>query len=178
MTPPRVVLDACVLYPPLLRTVLAGVAKAGLIHPIWSRRILDEWLIATARKAPERLAAAEADRAALVTNHPEAMVEPAEDLSIPQNLPDPADAHVIAAAEMAGAGIILTFNLGDFPKRLLASLGIEARHPDNLLWQLWSEDPDAMEAVLTTALPTLTPSERRGPLKRARLPRLGKAQIP
>jgi len=43
----RVVLDACVLYPPVLREILLGAASAGLYDPLWSERILEEWARAT-----------------------------------------------------------------------------------------------------------------------------------
>ncbi|MEL6217831.1 MAG: PIN domain-containing protein [Pseudomonadota bacterium] len=172
----RVFLDACVLYPPLLRRLVLAAAAEGLFDPLWSARVLDEWLIATARKAPDQLAEAEADRALLAARFPEALCPAAPDLEATLSLPDPADAHVLAAAAEARANLLLTLNLRDFPRRTLAAHGIEARHPDSLLWELWSDAPAPMETVLATALPGLDPPSRRGPLKRARLSRLGKAQ--
>ena len=46
----RAVLDACVLYPTVLREILADAAGAGLYMPVWSARILDEWRHAAARQ--------------------------------------------------------------------------------------------------------------------------------
>ncbi|MEY3307771.1 MAG: hypothetical protein RLZZ413_1809, partial [Pseudomonadota bacterium] len=43
----KIVLDACVLYPTVLREILIGVARAGLYTPLWSDRILEEWARAT-----------------------------------------------------------------------------------------------------------------------------------
>jgi hypothetical protein len=48
-------------------------------------------------------------------------------------LPDPADRHVLAAAIRAGAQIIVTFNLKDFPDDALAAYGIETKHPDDFV---------------------------------------------
>ncbi len=171
----RVFLDACVLYPPLLRGLVLGAADEALIAPLWSLRVLDEWVLAIARKAPGALAEAEAARAALAAR-PGATVPSAPDLEAAFALPDPADAHVAAAAAAAGADTLLTLNLRDFPARALAPHGLAARHPDGALWELWSRAPEAMGRVLADALPGLDPAARRVPLKRARLSRFGKAQ--
>ncbi|MEM9146366.1 MAG: PIN domain-containing protein [Pseudomonadota bacterium] len=172
----RVFIDTCALYPPLLRSLMLATTEAGLVRPLWSTRVLDEWVIATARKAPDRLAEAETDRARLAAAYPEALCPADPALEAQLSLPDPADAHVLAAAAAADADLLVTLNLRDFPRMTLAGLGLEARHPDSLLWELWSAHPAAMERVLAAALPGLAPPDRRGPLKRARLSRLGKAQ--
>jgi hypothetical protein len=44
-------------------------------------------------------------------------------------LPDAGDRYVLAAAIEAGASILLTFNLADFPSASLAPHGIAARRP-------------------------------------------------
>lgn len=48
-------------------------------------------------------------------------------------LPDPNDRHVLAAAIHAGASVIVTANLADFPADRLASYGINAQHPDDFI---------------------------------------------
>ena len=48
----RAVLDACVLFPPVLRDILLGMAEAGLYEPKWSERILEEWARATVKLGP------------------------------------------------------------------------------------------------------------------------------
>ena len=45
-------------------------------------------------------------------------------------LPDPKDAHVVAAALKTQAAMIVTENLEDFPEDLLAPLNIEAKSAD------------------------------------------------
>ena len=63
-------------------------------------------------------------------------------------LPDPDDRHVLAAAIHAGAEVIVTFNLADFPASVLAGHGIEGRHPDAFCCGLLDTAHDAvLEAV-------------------------------
>ena len=174
-----VFLDACVLYPPLLRQLLLETAAAGLYRPAWTARVIEEWRRAVARKeGPQALAAMETAAARMARAFPAAAgaaPSPEAEAALAEGLPDPADAHVIAAAEAAGAGTILTFNLGDFPRRRLAGLGLVARHPDGFLWELHGHDPAPIAAALAGALGPRPPGDLRRALKRARLARLGKA---
>ncbi|KUO61626.1 MAG: hypothetical protein APF80_11065 [Alphaproteobacteria bacterium BRH_c36] len=48
-------------------------------------------------------------------------------------LPDANDHHVLAAAIVARADVIVTFNLKHFPGQYLEKFGIEAQHPDEFL---------------------------------------------
>jgi hypothetical protein len=174
----RAFLDACVLYPPLVRALLVGAAEAGLFVPLWSARVLDEWRIAVASKlGMDAETQAITAQAAMTARFPQARVEPGPAAEASLRLPDPADAHVLAAAVSGRAGVLVTFNLRDFPRRALASHGIEARHPDGFLWELWSLSPDRMGQVVVRALAGagIEPGRTRAALKRAKLPRLGKA---
>ena len=49
----RIVIDACVLYPTVMREVVLGAAEAGLFAPRWSARILEEWARAARKIGPE-----------------------------------------------------------------------------------------------------------------------------
>ena len=173
---PTVFLDACVLYPDLVRGILLGVAERGMFRPRWSLRVLDEWQIATARQqgtdAEDRVAGV---RTRMTRTFPGAEVTPDPGLEARILLPDPSDVHVAAAA--MGSDFLLTFNTRDFPRGTLAGLGLEARHPDSFLWELWSGEPDAVRAAMEPAFAALgiVPEGWRGALKRARLSRLGKA---
>ena len=175
---PRAFLDACVLYPSLVRGLLVGAAEAGLFAPLWSARVFEEWRIAVAAKqgiAAEDLAvAAQAEMAA---RFPSGRVEAAGEDEAAIWLPDPADAHVLAAAAAGGAQTLVTFNRRDFPRQALAARGIEARHPDGLLWELWSVAPDRIGPIVDRALAGagVGPERARAALKKAKLPRLGKA---
>ena len=64
---------------------------------------------------------------------------------IPQLLlPDPDDRHVLASAIHGGAGLVITFNLGDFPRSALDHYQIEAIHPDEFIARLFDEHEDSV----------------------------------
>ena len=174
----RVVLDACVLFPTVLREVLIGVAEAGLLQPVWSPRILGEWTRAAARLGPEQARIAAVEAALLGDRWPGASIE-AQGGAEGLDLPDPADRHVVEAALAAGAAVIVTLNLRDFPRPAMAAAGLAARHPDSVLTEFWAEHPDAVAGAVARvhdkALALGGDMTLRAMLKRANLPRLGKA---
>lgn len=171
------VLDACVLYPTVLREILADVAGQGLYRPVWTPRIIAEWIHAADRLGAEGGSVARAEAALLQIRFPQAGIEADEKIAIGLNLPDPADAHVIAAAMVSGAPQIVTANLRDFPRHALP--GIEAIHPDAFLTALWASDPDPVESAVASAHKKASDlgigMEVKPLLKRARLPRLARA---
>ena len=65
MSGPRILIDACVLYPTVMREVVLGVAKVGVFEPIWSARLLEEWARAAIKLGPEGEAQARAELALL-----------------------------------------------------------------------------------------------------------------
>ncbi len=71
-----------------------------------------------------------------------------EELITSHSLPNPDDRHVLAAAIRAGAGIIVTYNLADFPAETLARFDIEARHPDDFLLGLLDLAPGVVCAAV------------------------------
>ena len=174
----RAVIDACVLYPTILREIVTGVAAEGLFQPLWSARILGEWRRAVVKLGPVAEAVAEGEIALLRVHWPGAEVPAADDSHI--DLPDPADRHVVATAIAGGAEVIVTLNLRDFPARALAAHGLRAEHPDSFLLNLYHATPGPVaRAVETVRQETERVSGREQPLrpllKRANLPRLGKA---
>lgn len=169
----KAVLDACVLYPTILREILTGAAQAGAFSPIWTPRLRGEWLRAAARLGVATTAGAEA--ALLADAFP---LAPDPTLIPGVDLPDPADLHVLATALEAGAPLIITLNLKDFPHHALAPLGVCAVHPDAFLTGLLADVPqiaDAARAAHAQAEALGGPQSFRALMKRARLPRLGKA---
>lgn len=133
------VLDACVLVPAALCDFLLCAASVGLYHLRWTDAILDE--VRRTLVADLGRSQAQADRrvAAMRQAFPSAMVTSHQQLipAMPSEV-DAKDRHVVAAAVAAGAPVIVTSNLRDFPAPALAPLGIEAQSPDDFLLQLYA----------------------------------------
>jgi len=176
----KLVLDACVLYPTVMREVLLGVAGAGLFTPVWSERLLEEWARAAARHGPEVEVTARGEIALARARFPEAERPVPQGLAERLWLPDPADVHVLATAIASSADGIVTLNAKDFPRGVLAEEGLTRHDPDTLLRDLLGRAPGpvtrAAEAVLAEAN-RLSPEPwtMRALMKKARLPRFGKA---
>ncbi len=176
----RALLDACVLFPTVLRELLIGAARAGLYEPLWSDRILEEWAGATRKLGPGAELLARGEAAALAALWPRARVVAGEAPERRLWLPDPDDIHVLAAAIAGGADLIVTFNARDFPRHTLAEDHLDRRDPDQFLLELHQQAPATIaavcEAVRADAERLSGIPQPLGPLlKRARLPRLAKA---
>jgi PIN domain len=176
----RAVLDACVLYPTVLREILQGAAEAGLYQPVFSDRILREWVLATAKLGPDAPVFAAAEAANLRAAFPRAVIREHPEIEARLHLPDANDLHVLATGIAAGADAIVTFNAQDFPGHILAAEGIARRDPDGFLWELQSRHPDLMAEIVEKVRAKAEaisgqPVGLKPLLKRARLFRLGKA---
>ncbi|TVS74608.1 PIN domain-containing protein [Mycobacterium helveticum] len=115
-------LDTSVLWPSLQRDFLLSLAVQGLYRPLWSTAILDELRYHDAQKLIGRghdpvLAAQRAQRLVdrMSTAFDDAVVSNWESLDGTFGLPDVDDEHVVAAALVGGADVIVTSNLKDFP---------------------------------------------------------------
>ncbi len=132
--PLTAVYDANILYPAPIRDLFIRLAPAGLVRAKWTETIHEEWMHNLLKDNPHlsaeclartRTLMNEAVRDCLVTGY--------EDLIASLSLPDPGDRHVLAAAIHAGADVIVTCNLRDFPTETLARFDLEAQHPDDFL---------------------------------------------
>lgn len=176
----RLLLDACVLYPTVMRSVLLGSAQAGFFTPLWSDRILEEWALAARKIGPEGEPQARAEIALVRAGFPKASVTDYQGLESRLWLPDDNDIHVIAAAVRGSADAIVTMNAKDFPKQVLAEEGLDRVDPDALLTSYFNQDPELMNDI---ALAVNAEANRlsgqtwelRALMKKARLPRLGKS---
>ena len=146
IAPFKVVLDACVLFPGVLRDTLLRTAEAGAYQVYWSERILEELrrnLVKDLEMTDDRAASLiQAIQAAF----PEALISRFEPLEAGLGN-HPGDRHVVATALQAHAQVIVTNNLKHFPAAALPR-GIEAQSPDEFLINLFDLAPPAMLAVL------------------------------
>lgn len=174
----KLVLDACVLFPTVMREMLLGAAAEGFYTPVWSERLLEEWARAAARLGPDGEAQARGEIALLRARWPGAEARIDAGLERRLWLPDPADIHVLALAVGSSADGIVTANAKDFPRNILAEEGLTRADPDALLFGFWQADTDRMQAVGERVLAEANRMGNwtmRALMKKARLPRTGKA---
>lgn len=132
-------IDACVLTGTLRRNLLLTLAEAEFFRVRWSAPILDETERAISNLLARRAVSEHAESAKRARAHIErafedAMVTDFEPLlGMFGALPDPKDAHVIAAAVKTQAATIVTDNLKDFPPTILAPLNLDARSADEFI---------------------------------------------
>ncbi|WP_420012062.1 RSP_2648 family PIN domain-containing protein [Tateyamaria sp.] len=176
----KILIDANVLYPTVMREVVLGVARAGLFQPQWSARILEEWARAAARLGPEAEAQARGEIVMLNAAWPGAEIRYPPELEHRLWLPDPGDVHVFAAAIAGSADAIMTANAKDFPRNVLNEEGLLRVDPDGYLQGCAEAQPGVVSAVVDGVLAEARRLSgqawtRRSLMKKARLPRLGKA---
>jgi hypothetical protein len=128
--PPLAIYYACVLHPFHLRNLLVRCAVERLVEARWRDGIHDEWIRSVAANDP----GISIDRLN-VTHHlmnavlPDAMVSNYENHIPAINLPDLDDRHVVAAAIVARASLIITWNVRDFPAKELAKASASQTDP-------------------------------------------------
>jgi hypothetical protein len=137
-------LDASVLYPSTVRSVLMFLAAFGTFRPLWSDDVHREWTAALTRDRPDldtkRIART---RELMESNVPGATITGYQGRIADLVLPDANDRHVLAAALHGKADVIVTTNLKHFPASVLATHGITAQHPDLFIHGLIAADIDS-----------------------------------
>lgn len=147
--------DACALAGALKRNLLCTLAEAGFFRIRWSAEVLDETEraiaeILTRKKVTDAAARAARARAALEAAFEEALVVDYGTL-LPVcagTLPDPQDAHVVAAALKTQAAIIVTDNLRHFPSAQMDALNLEVRSADGFIADTIALDPGRAVAAI------------------------------
>lgn len=148
MLRPVALLDANVLYPARLRDLLIRLAIAGLYQARWSEQILDECFDNLTADRPDLTDAQLArTRRLMTTALPDAAVTGYESRIEQHGLPDPDDRHVLAAALTAGASVLVTSNLSDFPTDKIPA-GLRAVSPDEFVVTLAADDLDTVMDVI------------------------------
>lgn len=159
-----VMLDANVLVPISLIDTLLNIADQGLFQPLWSDVILDETLqtlkLLYSDKHPSMF---EARIESMSRSFPQARIAGWESLEVGlrDGLPDPDDAHVVAAAILGRAELIVTSNLKDFPAATLSTFGLQAISPNEFLLDLLHLDAQLVidsvnDQVAQMSRPSLT----------------------
>ncbi len=115
--------DTCVLLKPYLCDTILTVAESGIYRQVGHR--LDQ-----------------------MTRHfPDAEITDYEQL-IDSMTNDPKDRHVLAAAVRAGAEVLVTENLKDFPEPAAAPYGVTVLHQDEFLLDQLDLAPEVMHEAL------------------------------
>jgi predicted nucleic acid-binding protein len=142
-------LDASVLYPVSLRNLLMRLTLDGLYQARWSAHVHEEWMRSVLRDHPHIPPARLHDlRTAMDDQAEDSLVIGYEGLIETLHLPDPDDRHVLAAAIVARADVIVTCNLKHFPELALAPYHIEAQHPDRFIRQMLDLAPGAVAGAV------------------------------
>lgn len=176
----KLLLDTCVLFPTVMREMLLGCAKAGLFEPLWSDQILGEWAHTAAKLGGQGAAQGQSEIAFARIAFPKACIQ-VQDAQLARFwLPDPGDIHVLGAAVIGGADGIVTLNNKDFPQQILAEEGLMRSNPDALLLGFYQAQPETVQAVAAQILAQAQAMDTgdwtmRALMKKARLPRVGKA---
>ena len=111
----KAVLDASVLYPTVLREILQGAGEAGLYQPVFSDRILREWVLATAKLGPAAPVIAQGEAATLRVTFPRGLVREAPQIEARLILPCRARVSIVGALNRQQADALVSRLLGRLP---------------------------------------------------------------
>ena len=172
--------DTCALYGALVSDLILRFAERRLYTPYWSRGVLDE----LERVLGEHIGQDKAGKRIrqMESAFPDALVCRYEDL-IPGMRCSEEDRHVLAAACHSPAETLVTFNVADFPRAATDPVGIEVRHPDDFLLDVFDLDPGTVGHICVSALRSyrqypVTPDEFVELLVRSGVPRFASAIYP
>lgn len=140
--------DACVLYPPSVRDVLLSLAETDLFRARRTGQIQQEWYVAVTRTKPHLATSLQRTQQDMKNAVPDAEITGYEGLVAALELPDPSDRHVLAAAIVGKADVIVTFNLKHFPSAALAPFKIDAQHPDEFIAHTLTLNPSVALAAI------------------------------
>ena len=129
-----VIYDANVFFGAFRRTVMMHLAQARIFRARWTEDIHEEWVTRLNERRPEiGMEKLQRLRGRIDAAVPDCLVRNYRQIAKGLELPDENDRHVLAAAIKAGASVIVTCNVRDFPSETLSEYDIEAQHPDDFI---------------------------------------------
>ena len=153
------------------------LAQTGLFRARWSEYVHEEWMRAVVAKRPD-IAMEQLQKTRLAMDNAvlDCLVGGYEGLIASLSLPDRNDRAILAAAIVARASVIVTFNQKDFPQEALAPFGIHTRHPDEFILDVESLDEIAFLDAVTLdlnhyAAPPISLDDYAEQLRKAGAPR-------
>jgi predicted nucleic acid-binding protein len=125
-------LDTCAIYGSYVADTLLRIAEAGAFRPLWSAEVLSELERALMKNAGLTEQRARHRTTTMRKAFPEAEIFGSDSL-VDAMTCDTKDRHVLAAAVIANAEVLVTFNLKDFPPESTDPYDIQVIHPDEFL---------------------------------------------
>ena len=172
-------IDTCVLFPTVMRTILLEAVKSKHDSAFWSEKILREW--STSAKKVGNLGQLQADSeiSILRANWPNSIISFSLELEESLYLPDLNDRHILAAAIAGKCDAIITLNKKDFPRQILDQYGLIRLDPDHVILEYLKDDASI---IIEIAQDLLSEANRKFNeewtilqlLRKARLPRTAK----
>lgn len=181
---PALVLDACVMMSGLLRPLLLNLGHAGILIPIWTDKIGQEWQRNAARLWPIDPALLQQEWRSMQEQFPLANMGDVTEFEVDLRHTDRKDKHVAAAGiagvarTISGSVSVLTWNIKDFSRSELRKQQLGLVDPDRLLSQWWPTHAQVLKEHIELTIAELFASGRRQPepvvnmLRRDRLFRL------
>lgn len=174
-------IDTCVLFPTIMRTLLLDAIKLKGDNAFWSEKIFSEWSSSAKKVGELGQIQVGSEIAMLRAMWPNSIIDFSFELEENLYLPDLNDRHVLAAAIAGSCDAIVTLNKKDFPKHILDQYGVSRADPDSVLTE-YLKDEDTSE-IIETAQRLLNETNiklekdwtMRQLFKKARLPRTAKA---
>jgi predicted nucleic acid-binding protein len=156
----RVFVDTNVLFPFSVMDLMLALTEDSVHEIVWSERLLSEWERVIVREQRRSAKSAAAVTGAIRQFFADCEIQESAYVHLIEGMPgsDPDDRHHAAAAIAAGARVLITWNLDDFPAEALAERGLRVLDPDSYLCELYGELPGEMfDTVIQLA------AEKRNP---------------
>ena len=144
----NVLLDTCALVPGSVRQILLEAATADLFIPLWSDKIFEEWQFVASKSSEQDSEAIKIEILLIKDKWRNSLVPRDRALEDTLFLPDADDRHVLAAALVGKAEVLLTNNLKDFPERILSEYGLIRKSIDSFLWELFTQEPELINSFV------------------------------